>query len=618
MCGGFIGDLIDAATDNFVEIIVVAAVAAIFAPAGAALSSALLAGGSVLVSAALAPSLDIPDLSDATQVTQGRNVSIRQTVAPQRVVYGKVRAGGIFAHSNTTGSNEYLHTFVIFACHEIDSFTDIILSDNQLAVGSTLTNVFSNDSDGQPRYGVSSGNAYYSSEDSESSIRISLRTGASNQTANPTAVSDLSEWTSNHRLRGLAYAYMRFRFDADIYSSGVPSISAIMKGKPVFSVVQNGTGWTQNAKEKGRNPALCIRDFLTDTKYGLGIATAEINDSTTTAGGFGYAETRCEDTINGKARYLCDGVFDTALSPKGILDNLLSSCSGKLIYQNGKFNLYVGFYTAPTITLTEDDIIGETIIQTKLGRKDIFNTVKATYYNKDEKFVSTEITPISSTKFKNEDDGEEIVANLSFTMVSETTKVNELAAIELLKARQQITVSLTTSLSKGFQLQAGDFVNLTLDRMGFSSKVFEIIEWSFTTPNSSESPLACNLVLRETDTTVYSNSVLSNISTSIEATDPAADTSLTSSVVAPTNLTLSSPAAGQIKAVWECTDDPSQFVIEYKLQSAGSYTQDTFMKGSFRQFTMKHISAGAYDVRVFARNSAGTESTKISGQVTVS
>jgi hypothetical protein len=33
---------------------------------------------------------------------------------------------------------------------------------------------------------------------------------------------------------------------------------------------------------------------------------------------------------------------------------------------------------------------------------------------------------------------------------------------------------------------------------------------------------------------------------------------------------------------------------------------------------MKHISAGAYDVRVFARNSAGTESTKISGQVTVS
>lgn len=618
MCGGFIGDIIDAATDNFVEIIVVAAVAAIFAPAGAALSSALLAGGSVLVSAALAPSLDMPDLSDASQVTQGRNVSIRQTVAPQRVIYGKVRAGGIFAHSNTTGSNEYLHTFVIFACHQIDSFTNIILSENNLAIGGTLTNVFSNDSDGEPRYGVSSGNTYYSSEDSESSIRISVRNGADNQTANPTAVSDLTEWTTNHRLRGLAYAYFRFRFDADIYSSGVPSISAIMKGKPVFSVIQNATGWTQNSKEKGRNPALCIRDFLTDTKYGLGITSSEINDSTTTAGGFGYAEARCEDTINSKARYLCDGVFDTALSPKGILDNLLSSCSGKLIYQNGKFNLYVGFYTAPSITLNEEDMIGETIIQTKLGRKDIFNTVKSTYYNKDEKFVSTEITPIASTKFKNEDDGEEIVANLSFTMVTDTNKVNELSAIELLKARQQITISITTSLAKGFQLQAGDFVNLTLDRLGFSNKVFEVIEWSFTTPNSSESPLACSLVLRETDTTVYTNSVLSNISTSIEATDPAPDTSLTTSVVAPTNLTLSSPAAGKIKAVWECTIDPSQFVIEYKLQSASTYTQDTFFKGNFRQFTMSHISAGAYDVRVFARNSSGTESTKISGQVTVS
>ena len=624
MCGG--GNIIDNILDAAVEIVTVAAVAYIFPPAGvAAGTAALVAGGTAAFAAAMSPTPDLPNLTvGADTITQGRNVSVRQSTAPQRVVYGSVRTGGIFAHTTTTGSNEYLHTFVILACHITDSIEEIILDDTQLAIGGALTNVWGNDSNSLPRYGVSSGHQYYGTFDpdgtatTESSIRIVYHDGADDQVADATAVSDLSEWTSNHRLRGLTYLYMRFRFLGSIYKSGLPAISAKIKGKEVYSVIEDGTGWTQNGKDKGRNPALCIRDFLTNTKYGLKVSTAEINDSTSVAGGFGYAETRCEDTINSKARYLCDGVFETSNTPKGILDNLLSTCSGKLIYQNGKFNLYVGYYTAPSITLTEDDVIGEIIMQTKSGRKDIFNGVKTQYYNRSENFISTEITPIVSTKFKNEDDGEEIFANLQLPMVSDIDKANEISAIELLKARQQITFTVTVSLKQGFQIQAGDFVNVTLSRFGWSTKVFECIEWTLVSSTASNMGLACSLVLKEADTTVYDNSILSDISTAIEATDPATNTSLTTTVVAPTNLTLSSPGAGKIKAVWECTTNPNEFIIEYKLTSAGSYTTDTNCRGSFRQFTLSHVASGNYNVRVFSRDSSSVDSTKITGTISVS
>ena len=78
----------------------------------------------------MSPTPDLPNLTvGADTITQGRNVSVRQSTAPQRVVYGSVRTGGIFAHTTTTGSNEYLHTFVILACHITDSIEETFILD---------------------------------------------------------------------------------------------------------------------------------------------------------------------------------------------------------------------------------------------------------------------------------------------------------------------------------------------------------------------------------------------------------------------------------------------------------------------------------------------------------
>lgn len=44
-------------------------------------------------------------------------------------------------------------------------------------------------------------------------------------------VSEDTNWTSNHRLRGIAYLYVRLKFSNDVFPNGIPNITCIIKGK---------------------------------------------------------------------------------------------------------------------------------------------------------------------------------------------------------------------------------------------------------------------------------------------------------------------------------------------------------------------------------------------------
>ena len=101
-------------------------------------------------------------------------------------------------------------------------------------------------------------------------------------TINQTVFSDLDSastlWTSNHRLRGIACAYIRLEYDANVYMNGIPNISFKINGKKVYDPRTTTTVFPQN-------PALCLADYLCDTRYGLGADYAtEIDETALTAG----------------------------------------------------------------------------------------------------------------------------------------------------------------------------------------------------------------------------------------------------------------------------------------------------------------------------------------------
>ena len=258
---------------------------------------------------------------------------------------------------------------------------------------------------------------------------------------------------------------------------------------------------------------------------------------------------------------------------------------------------------------------------TKLGRKDIFNRVAGTFYDSSNKFIVQEFDPIASNQYKTEDNNEEITADVEFSMTTSSTKARELALIELLKARQQIVMSCTTSLKQGLQLQCGDFVNVTNSRLGFTNKPFEVQEWNLSSSDVEGAPqLVCTMVLRETDPNVYTNSVLSNINTSKEiSTDPNPDSSLSAAntATAPSALTLTNLTGGEVEAVWTLTTNISQIQLEFKLSTDTNYTEQ-LMAGHNRRFTIKGLTAGqTYNFRVKSINSVGTSSSYATANITL-
>ncbi|MGL4480443.1 MAG: LamG-like jellyroll fold domain-containing protein [Aeromonas veronii] len=115
---------------------------------------------------------------------------------------------------------------------------------------------------------------HYTWDTIDSSVaRIKLVNGAADQAAQPDLVAECGEigWDDTHRLRGIAYAYARLKFDQEAWPYGIPNISAVVRGKLVYDPRTATTAWSDN-------PALCIRDYLL-AQDGLRCAPEEIDET---------------------------------------------------------------------------------------------------------------------------------------------------------------------------------------------------------------------------------------------------------------------------------------------------------------------------------------------------
>ena len=113
------------------------------------------------------------------------------------------------------------------------------------------------------------------------------------------------------------------------FEQGLPNISAKVKGRKIYDPRTTTTVWSEN-------PALVIRDYLTDTVYGLGATAAEIDDAS-----FIAAANVCEESVTliwrrHARRYTFNGVVDTQNTPRSNLEQMLTALNGSLYYSNGQ------------------------------------------------------------------------------------------------------------------------------------------------------------------------------------------------------------------------------------------------------------------------------------------
>jgi len=188
---------------------------------------------------------------------------------------------------------------------------------------------------------------------------MTVHFGSADQLADANLVAATSA-DSNFRQRGVAYIYTKMSYDQDIFANGLPNVSVEIEGKKVYDPRTGTTAYSDN-------PALCIRDYLTNATYGLGAADSEIDDAL-----FIVAANICDETVTLAAggtekRYTMNGVVDTANAPNDIIGQMISSCAGLLYYANGQWKIRAGKYITPTETLTLDDLRGAIKVDTRVS-----------------------------------------------------------------------------------------------------------------------------------------------------------------------------------------------------------------------------------------------------------
>ncbi|MCZ2292184.1 MAG: phage tail protein [Burkholderiales bacterium] len=487
----------------------------------------------------------------ANASAKDREVMIRSAIAPRRIVYGRDRISGPIVYMESTGDkSQYLHMVVALAAHECDAietvyFNEVALPEadgdgwitsGEYAKGSSTqadTHTGTTNGSGQitlPRnaesitaayteigvgeaatqthhtgYSHTAGSNTITGLPADTSVTIGytytqaatplVRVRKYLGTADQTACADLvaesdGKWTSDHRGRGICYLYVRLEYDQDVFgSTGVPNISAVVRGKKVYDPRTTTTAWSNNA-------ALCVADYLRSDE-GMRADTAEVPDSEIIA-----AANICDEEVDlslddedVQARYTCDLSITTDRSPRDVLAELLACMSGRAVWTQGRWLVRPGAYRTPTLTITADMLAGPVSVMPKASRSELFNAVRATYRDATS-FAELQAPLVENSGYEAEDGGVQIVRQIDVPTLSDTYRAQRLAKIELERARQALTVNLTCNL-KAYDLAPSDTVLLTLATYGWSAKAFEVLERTLTREGTIQ------YTLRETAAGVY-------------------------------------------------------------------------------------------------------------------
>lgn len=298
--------------------------------------------------------------------------------------------------------------------------------------------------------------------------------------------------TANDRFAGDACLIVDLEYDRDAYPSGVPNISAVMRGAKVYDPRTGTTAWSEN-------PALCARDWayyafggnfpagtVRDADVIAAANACDVSTSFTTAGG----------TV-AKPLYTCGFAARTDQDPSLAMEEIVESMAGRSGWSGGNFRLRAGVYRAPVTTITEDwvsDADGITIVP-EAPVDEALNIIRATIADSAQNYVQAPAPDVRAEAYITLD-GRELPRELTYAAVTDGLHAQHISGVILRESRSGLTVTLPCNL-RAFPLELFGVVYVTLPRFGWSAKLFEVSDWRFSLEGG------VTLTLRETAASIF-------------------------------------------------------------------------------------------------------------------
>jgi hypothetical protein len=441
------------------------------------------------------------------------------------------------------------------------------------------------------------------------SINTAIYGGTDGQTADTMLINETADWTADHKLSGIAYIRVRLKWDRKAFNN-IPVVSALVYGKKVYDPRTATTAYSTN-------PALCIRDYLTNTRYGKGLAAGLIDDTAISAAADFYDTTVTFWTGGDTGKvFEFNAIVDTEQSILDNLKDMMLCCRGFLPYTNGIYSLIPDKSASSVFAFTTDNIISGISIRGE-NKADKYNRMVCTFTDpannwQENTVIWPEAGSAEEIAYLAEDNGTELIGEIELPYITNFYAARDLARVFLLRSRNAIRTSFNAN-SDALNVSVGDVVTVTHPTPAWSAKPFQVEEVAINYDGT------CTVSLIEYDSSIYSY-------------DPAseqlayADTDLPNpfAVGAPTSfvatestiLSEDGSVVREITITWTASTDA--FVESYELQfklSAASVYFSVFTEQP-RYITTYGDVGEVYDYRIRSINSLGVVSDWLTGTYT--
>ena len=385
--------------------------------------------GAMMIGASIGSLFDAQEIdlgSSTPNYAFGQLSNTKSQLLPVPIVYGRCRVGG----------NIFMQTFYDDSMQKMDMFVGVSEGPIQ-----SIKSVYAND------VVLIDDNGDVVHELVESSLNLHL--GAPDQVAD------------SRDPGGSTYpntAYVALTLKAQDGLTGNPVISSIVEGRKV---------WTPAGTVFSRNPAWIVYDFLTNTRYGVGIPTDLIDLDSFTA-----AATYCDAPIDGEPRFTLDYIIDTQRPAVDHLQAMMGCFRGYFLARD-KIELHVEQTGSVYKALGPDNFVKDSFTWWQKSGDDSPNRIVIEWIDPNNHYEQ------SSAPFEIQED---IISrgvfekSISLLGVTRKEQVGRLGNYLLETARRvQNFCAFQVSL-KDADIEAGEIISITYpDFTGWSAKPFRVL-----------------------------------------------------------------------------------------------------------------------------------------------